>query len=91
MMDIAAAQLAGGKFASALPFKDEVEVNGVKKTQTLFVPADYEKEIVFRTPEEMLKLGVGVQGGGGGGYAAAASGLAPGGQQTKPSDYAKNL
>jgi len=72
-------------------FTEEVEVNGVKKTQTLFVPADYEKEIVFRTPEEMLKLGVGVQGGGGGGYAAAASGLAPGGQQTKPSDYAKNL
>jgi hypothetical protein len=64
-------------------FTEEVEVNGVKKTQTLFTPADYEKEVVFRTPEELLKAGVGAQ---------QQSGLlAPGGATLKSSDYSKNL
>jgi len=63
-------------------FTEEVEHNGVKKTQSLFIPADYEKEVVFRTPEELLKAGVGAQSGGG---------MSPGGMSMKPSDYSKNL
>jgi len=67
-------------------FLEEVEVNGVKKTQSMFVPADYEKEIVFKTPEEMLKLGVGASHSAGFGSA-----MAPGGSSAKPSNYSKDL
>ena len=64
-------------------FTEEVDFNGMKKTQTLFSPADYEREIVFRTPEELLKAGVGSTPMGGT--------LTPGGASFKPSDYSKNL
>jgi hypothetical protein len=67
-------------------FVEEVEENGVKKMVSLFLPADYTKEIVFRTPEEMLKLGIGAKGAGYSGMA-----MSPGGQAAKPTDYAKDL
>lgn len=70
-------------------FTEEIEVGGVKKTQTTFVPADYSKEIVFKTPEELLKSGIGVSAQSGGG--SGANMMAPGGSASKSSDYAKNL
>lgn len=66
-------------------FLEEVEVNGVKKTISLFVPADYEKEIIFRTPEEMLKSGLGAHKAAGYGQ-----GMSPGGAQST-TDYSKSL
>ncbi len=68
-------------------FTEEVEVNGVKKVQTTFVPADYTKEIVFKTPEDLLKSGIGVSHQGG----SASSAMSPGGQSSKASDYSQNL
>lgn len=42
-------------------FQIEIEDPKTKQkfTETYFTPADYEQEIIFRTPEELLKLGVG--------------------------------
>lgn len=74
-------------------FVEEVEVNGLKQMKSYFVPADYEKEIVFRTPEELLKLGVGVKAASGfiASKAAGSGGLAPGGVSAPSTDYSKQL
>lgn len=59
-------------------FVHEVEENGQKVTKTYFTPADYEQEIVFRTPEQMIKLL---------GFTPAVGGMSsPGGAATK-TDY----
>jgi hypothetical protein len=55
-------------------FIEEVEKDGKKIVQTYFTPIDYGQEIVFRTPEELLKLGVGKSMHTGG------QGMNPGGQ-----------
>lgn len=67
-------------------FTMEVEDPKTKAKQvvTYFEPLNYENEIVFRTPEDMLKLGLGKP-------AFAATGVAPSGQKAGPSSYAKNL
>lgn len=65
--------------------------DGSKVVETNFTPVDYEKEIVFRTPDELVKLGVGkpIHPGG--------PGLNPGGSSKSgsvipgKSQYAKNL
>lgn len=66
-------------------FTEVVDANGVKKQQTIFLPADYEKEIVFHTPEELLKLGFGTKTAGGMG-----TGMSPGGSSAKH-DYSSQL
>lgn len=67
-------------------YVEEVEVNGQKTLVSLFVPADYQKEIVFKTPEEMLKMGVGAHKSAGYG-----GNMAPGGNAGKPTDYSKEM
>lgn len=69
-------------------FMEEVEVNGVKQMKTYFTPADYETEIIFRTPEEMLKLGLGVSASPG--FIAGKANLAPGGAAAG-GDYSDQL
>lgn len=62
-------------------FTEEIEVNGKKVVVSKFVPVEYDKEIVFRTPEELIKLGLGkpVISGAGTGM------VNPGGQNGKGS------
>lgn len=64
-------------------YTEEVEDKGVKKTISLFVPANYEKEIIFRTPEDMLKMGLGAK--------PLTNSMQPGGSMIKATDYSKNL
>lgn len=47
---------------------------------TKFTPLDYEQEIVFRSPEELLKLGLGKAGGAPSGFQNAAHQALPQGQ-----------
>lgn len=67
-------------------FTETIEDKGVKKTISLFVPADYEQEIIFRTPEEMLKAGIGVKPG-----FAPGAGMNPGGSTGSTTNYANSL
>ena len=75
-------------------FTEEIEVNGKKAVVSKFTPVEYDKEIVFRSPEELVALGVGkpVISGAGTGM------VNPGGQPSKgssvlggKSNYAANL
>lgn len=64
-------------------FVQEVEEDGKKVVKTYFTPADYEQEIIFRTPEDMLKLGLG--------KAPAAAGMASPGGSMGATDYSSKL
>jgi hypothetical protein len=57
-----------------------------KTVQTYFVPVDYEQEIVFHTPEEMLKMGLGKSQ-----FAGVVGGVSPSGQKPAGSNYSKQL
>ena len=69
-------------------FKVEIEENGQKKMVTIFTPADYEQEISFKTPEELLSLGLGASKAGG--YGNYGGQMNPGGNQGT-TDYSKSL
>lgn len=58
---------------------DKGNVTG--KKETVFVPAEYEKEIVFRTGDELRQLGLGVATGFTGGAASTNTGYIPPSQQ----------
>jgi hypothetical protein len=62
---------------------------GQEEWYTKFAPADYPNEITFRTPEELLKLGLGK----GAGFGVGPIGVAPGGapSQASSGDFAKQL
>lgn len=49
----------------------------VKSKQTYFTPAEYEKEITYRSGKELLDLGLGKSGSNGGGTASPAGSTAP--------------
>ena len=56
--------------------------NNTKKVQTIFVPADYEKEIVYRTSQELIKMGMGLP---------IPQVMSPAGQAPPAQDYASQL
>lgn len=71
-------------------FVQEVEVDGKKTMQTYFLPADYEKEIEFLTPAEMLKRGFGNASPAFGAKPSAGA-INPGGVKSGGMDYSKDL
>lgn len=68
-------------------FKGE---DGKEKTVSLFVPTDYEKEIVYRTANELRQLGFGKQATSGGSPAGFSSGQ-QGGEGGNAQSYADHL
>lgn len=67
-------------------FTEIKEINGQQQKVSYFVPADYENEIIFRTPSDMLKLGLGAGPSVGGGQMSP-GGAAPAGK----TNYASKL
>lgn len=76
-------------------FMETVEgPGGAKITRSAFTAADYDSEIIFRTPMEMLALGIGATGSNmqSGFHSPAPTQMFPGGSNlNKPSDYSKDL